>query len=54
MPTPAGTITIPIVAKWGGKEFPIGEVTMDVKVSNGRPKAPTAREIERAIKKGLR
>lgn len=47
----AGTITVPIYAKFNGKEFHVGDLTLDVKVVNGRVKAPTTREIAAAFRK---
>jgi hypothetical protein len=53
MAATTGTMTIPIYAKFANKEFHVGDLTLDVKVVGGRPKAPTAREITKALKRGL-
>ncbi|MBA3781012.1 MAG: hypothetical protein H0X12_04055 [Nocardioides sp.] len=49
-----GTITVPIVAQWGGKDYKIGDLTLDVKVVNGKPRLPSEREIRATLRKGLR
>lgn len=46
-----GTITVPIYAKFGGREYHVGDVTLDVKTSGGKVKAPTAREVVAALRK---
>ena len=49
-----GTMTVPIYAKLGKAEFHIGDVVIPIKFVAGRPKAPSAREITAALRKGIR
>jgi hypothetical protein len=46
-----GTITVPIYAKFGGKEYHVGDVTLDAKTSGGKVKTPSVREIVAALRK---
>lgn len=48
------TVTMPIVAKFNGKDIDLGELTIDVKMVGSRVKAPTEREIKAALRKALR
>ena len=45
------TMTIPIYAKIDKAEHHIGDIVVPIKTVNGRPKAPTAREILTALRK---
>lgn len=54
MASSIGTLTLPIVAKYAGKEYPIADLTLDVKIVNGRVKTPSSREIKAALRKSLR
>lgn len=46
-----GTITVPIYAKFNGKEYHVGDVTLDVKIVNGRVRTPSTKDIAAAIRK---
>ena len=46
-----GTITVPIYAKFGGKEFHVGDLTLDLKTVGGKVKAPSTREVVAALRK---
>lgn len=48
------TVTVPILARVGGKDIHIGDLTVEAKVVNGRLKGPTEREIKALLRKGLR
>lgn len=50
-----GTIKIPIFARLGSKDIEVGALEVDVKVTpGGRLVSPSSREIQAALRKGLR
>lgn len=47
-----GTMKLPVLVRYAGKEYEVGTLELEIKVGpGGKPKAPTAREIERAFRK---
>lgn len=55
MAKPFGTMAIPIFARFMGRDHEIGALEIEVEATpSGKVKAPNAREIKRALKRGLR
>lgn len=50
-----GTMAIPIIARFMGRDYEIGVLEIEVEATpSGKVKPPSAREIKQALKKGLR
>lgn len=47
----AAEMTFPIFTELNGKKLAIGELTLDLKLTNGKIKTPTVMEIKRALRK---